>query len=64
MALMGGVNNTQILRNRGTEAEIDRAVSGAIAAGIDIIAPECAVPLDTPMSNLRRIADATRSHTV
>ncbi len=51
MSLMGGINNIEILRN-GTEQDIEKAAQESINAGIDIIAPECAVPLDTPQKNL------------
>ena len=54
MSLMGGLNNTELLRN-GEPSEIEAAIDESIDAGIDIIAPECAVPLDTPMRNLREI---------
>jgi hypothetical protein len=33
---------------------------GTIEAGVDIIAPECAVPLQTPIRNLKAIAEAAR----
>jgi MtaA/CmuA family methyltransferase len=52
LSLMGGLNNVDILRC-GSEGEIKDAIDGSIRAGIDIIAPECAVPLDTPMNNLK-----------
>ena len=51
LSLMGGLNNIDILRS-GSEEQIKAAVDTSINAGIDIIAPECAVPLDTPMKNL------------
>jgi hypothetical protein len=31
-----------------------------LETGIDIIAPECAVPLNAPMANVKAIADAVR----
>ncbi|MFH1006469.1 MAG: uroporphyrinogen decarboxylase family protein [Candidatus Latescibacterota bacterium] len=52
MSLMGGISNIEVLRN-GTGEQIERAAAESIEAGIDIIAPECAVPLDTPMNNLQ-----------
>lgn len=52
LSLMGGLNNTELLRT-GTADEIRSAIDRCIGAGIDIIAPECAVPLDTPMNNLK-----------
>ena len=51
LSLMGGLNNTKLLRT-GSEKEIKNTIDQCITAGIDIIGPECAVPLDTPMKNL------------
>jgi [methyl-Co(III) methanol-specific corrinoid protein]:coenzyme M methyltransferase len=51
IALMGGINNTEVLR-RGSVELIEARCGDAVSAGIDIVAPECAVPLDTPMRNL------------
>ncbi len=56
LSLMGGLNNTELLR-LGSEDDIRRAVDASFEAGIDIIAPECAVPLDTPMRNLQAAGD-------
>ena len=55
LALMGGINNTMLL-NGGTE-EVASAVNAASRAGIDVIGPECAVPLTTPLRNLKAIAE-------
>jgi [methyl-Co(III) methanol-specific corrinoid protein]:coenzyme M methyltransferase len=30
----------------------------AVAAGVNIIAPECAIPLSTPLENLKAIVEA------
>lgn len=54
LSLMGGINNTELLR-LGTVEQVESSCSEAVLAGIDIVAPECAVPLDTPMRNLRAI---------
>jgi [methyl-Co(III) methanol-specific corrinoid protein]:coenzyme M methyltransferase len=56
MALMGGTGNLQVVR-RGTPAAIAADVREKLAAGIDIIGPECAVPLDAPWRNLKQLAD-------
>lgn len=56
IALMGGINNTEVLR-RGSVELIEARCEEAAAAGIDIIAPECAVPLDTPMRNLSAVGE-------
>lgn len=52
LSLMGGLDNIELLR-KGSEEEIKSTIDQCITAGIDIIGPECAVPLDTPMKNLK-----------
>ena len=56
MSLMGGTSNAAIVR-AGTPESIARDVSEKIAHGIDILGPECAVPLDAPWRNLKCMAD-------
>jgi [methyl-Co(III) methanol-specific corrinoid protein]:coenzyme M methyltransferase len=56
LSLMGGLNNTQLLR-LGTVDQIEDACREAMEAGIDIIAPECAVPLDTPMKSMTAVGN-------
>ncbi len=53
MALMGGVGNYLLLRGRPDEVRM--AAQDAIDAGIDIVGPECAIPLLTPLDNLKAI---------
>jgi len=57
MALVGNVNNATTLL-RGTPEDVRKQVRYSIEAGVDIIAPECAVPLQTPLRNLRAIVEA------
>jgi [methyl-Co(III) methanol-specific corrinoid protein]:coenzyme M methyltransferase len=54
LSLMGGISNYKLLR--GTPQEIAADSQAAAAAGIDVIGPECAIPLATPLVNLREIA--------
>jgi len=54
MALMGGVSNLLLLN--GKPEEVTAAAAAAGAAGIDIVGPECAIPLRTPLANLKAIA--------
>ncbi|MBM4078868.1 MAG: MtaA/CmuA family methyltransferase [Planctomycetes bacterium] len=61
LSLMGGVNNPQTLL-KGTPDDVRREVLAALDAGIDILGPECAVPLTTPKRNLAAIAQAVRDH--
>jgi [methyl-Co(III) methanol-specific corrinoid protein]:coenzyme M methyltransferase len=53
LALMGGISNYTLLR--GTPEQVARAASDAVQAGIDIVGPECAIPLLTPLENLLAI---------
>ncbi len=59
LSLMGGTSNFTVVRG-GTAASIAQDVQEKLAAGIDIIGPECAVPLDAPWINLRTIADEAK----
>lgn len=52
--LAGNINNPQTLLSRGP-GEVRLEAQRAIDAGVDIIAPECAVPLQTPIANLEEI---------
>lgn len=54
-ALMGNLNNPELLL-RGTPEQVRAAAQAVHDADIDIIAPECAVPLTTPTINLQAIA--------
>ena len=56
MALMGGISNPRLLQ--GSPEEIAGMAADSIEAKIDIIGPECAIPLATPLSNLKSIASA------
>ena len=53
MSLMGGISNYMLLR--GTPNDISAAASQAAQGDIDIIGPECAIPLTTPIANLKAI---------
>jgi MtaA/CmuA family methyltransferase len=57
MSLVGNVNNPTALLRGGPE-DVRRQVRYSVEAGVDIIAPECAVPLQTPVSNLRAVVEA------
>jgi len=60
IALMGNINNPETLL-RGTRRDVAAEVEDCLAAGIEIIGPECAVPLTTPTENLQQIAGTARS---
>jgi [methyl-Co(III) methanol-specific corrinoid protein]:coenzyme M methyltransferase len=59
MSLIGNVANKDILFG-GTPEEVYKQARYGIEAGIDILAPECAVPLQTPIQNLRAIVEAAK----
>ena len=56
LSLMGGISNFKLLR--GTADEIRADARAAAAAGIDVVGPECAIPLGTPLVNLMAVAEA------
>jgi [methyl-Co(III) methanol-specific corrinoid protein]:coenzyme M methyltransferase len=57
LALMGGVSNYLLLR--GTAEQVAAQSAAAVAAGIDVVGPECAIPLSTPLANLKAVAGAS-----
>ena len=59
LSLMGGTSNFDIIKG-GTPDTIRADVADKAACGIDIIGPECAVPLDAPFENMRILTDAVR----
>ena len=56
LALMGGISNLSLLR--GSPGETAHQAAEAVQAGINIVGPECAIPLATPLANLKAIARA------
>lgn len=59
MSLIGNVNNPETLLN-GTPDDVRREARYALEAGVEILAPECAVPTATPNANLAAIAEVAR----
>ena len=57
MCLVGNVNNPQTLF-QGTAEDVRTQVRYAVEAGVDMIAPECAIPLTTPIENLKALVAA------
>ncbi len=53
LSLMGGISNMMLLN--GTGEEISAAAEATAQGGIDIIGPECAIPLTTPLANLKAV---------
>ena len=54
IALAGNINNPETLFAKGP-AEVRREVLANLEAGVQIVAPECAIPLQTPIENLLEI---------
>lgn len=61
LALMGGSSNYEVIR-KGTPEKIVSDVREKIENKINIIGPECAVPLDTPMENLKTLTRETKKY--
>ncbi len=59
MSLIGNIANKNTLFG-GTPEEVYRQSRYGIEAGVDILAPECAVPLQTPIENLKAIVEAAK----
>lgn len=57
ICLAGCVNNPQTLFS-GTAEDVFAQTREIIAAGVDMIGPECCIPLSTPMANLKAIVAA------
>jgi [methyl-Co(III) methanol-specific corrinoid protein]:coenzyme M methyltransferase len=59
LALMGGTNNIEVIRNGGEE-DVVRDVGEKMVEHIDIIGPECAVALDAPFRNMQVLAEVVK----
>jgi [methyl-Co(III) methanol-specific corrinoid protein]:coenzyme M methyltransferase len=59
MSLIGGINDPQTLF-QGTPEDVKREARYAVEAGVEILAPECAIPTSTPIENLKAIVEAAR----
>ena len=62
IGLVGNINNPETLYARGPE-EVRREVFRCLDAGVQMIAPECAVPLATKIENLMAIPQAVKDWT-
>ncbi|HCV28433.1 MAG TPA: MtaA/CmuA family methyltransferase [Dehalococcoidia bacterium] len=59
IGLVGNINNPQTLYSRGPD-EVREEVYACLEAGVQMIAPECAIPLQTKLHNLLAIPDAVK----
>lgn len=57
ISLLGNLNNPETLL-QGTPQQVYTEAMAALQAGINIVGPECAIPLATPNRNLLAIAEA------
>ena len=60
IGLVGNINNPQTLYARGPE-EVRQEVFRCLDAGVQMVAPECAVPLATKLENLIEIPRAVKA---
>jgi len=58
LSLMGGISNFKLLR--GTPEEICAGAIEGAECDIDIVGPECAIPLATPLENLKAVVQRPR----
>lgn len=59
MSLIGNIANRDVLFG-GTPEDVYKQARYSMEAGVDILAPECAVPLQTPIANLKAIVEAAK----
>jgi len=59
MTLIGNINNPTVLLT-GNREDVLQACRQAIEGGVQILSPECAVPLLTPLRNLKLLVESAR----
>ena len=57
ISLVGNIDNANVLF-MGTPEDVYKQARYAIESGVNIIGPECAIPLKTPIENLKAISEA------
>ena len=60
ISLMGNVNNPERLL-QGSPDQVAESASYAIQCGVQVVGPECAIPLRTPIENLKAITKVARA---
>jgi len=60
ISLVGNINNAQTLLS-GSEGEVRAEARSALENGVDVLAPECAVPLRTPVRNLKILSEEAQN---
>jgi len=56
---MGGTSNVEVIQ-RGSASAVQEEVREKVEAGIDIIGPECAVPLNAPFRNMKMLVQEVK----
>ena len=59
ISLVGNINNPETLFSKGPEA-VRQEVVNNLDAGVHLVGPECAIPLQTSIENLKEIPGAVR----
>jgi len=59
ISLVGNINNPETLYAKGPESVREEVYSN-LDAGVQLVGPECAIPLQTPIENLKEIPLAIR----
>jgi MtaA/CmuA family methyltransferase len=59
MTLIGNINNPTLLLG-GSREQVLEACRQAIEGGVQILSPECAVPLITPLQNLQALVESVK----
>ncbi|MDA1256625.1 MAG: MtaA/CmuA family methyltransferase [Chloroflexi bacterium] len=57
--LVGNINNPETLYSKGPD-DVRKEVYACLEAGVQMIAPECAIPLQTKLQNLLAIPEAVK----
>ncbi len=60
ISLVGNIDNANVLFT-GTPEAVYQQARYAIESGVNIIGPECAIPLGTPLENLKAVSEAVRA---
>lgn len=59
ISLVGNINNPETLFSKGPEV-VKQEVIQNLEAGVHLVGPECAIPLQTSIENLKAIPDAVK----
>jgi [methyl-Co(III) methanol-specific corrinoid protein]:coenzyme M methyltransferase len=59
ISLVGNINNPETLFSKGPEV-VREEVYRNLDAGVNLVGPECAIPLQTSLENLKEISRAVQ----